>query len=143
MTLGVASKLGKIHKAKVRYERTTLEVPEIVKTSASTPTPTPDFEPLAVELPGDSPINVMNLPGISPTSRSSFESGEDNYHVSPIYGSSPPTAAQEQFHHDDSRPPAPPPKHNAPPSYAMHNQDADKLLVTAPTPLQYRTASGA
>ncbi|KFA62354.1 hypothetical protein S40285_08588 [Stachybotrys chlorohalonatus IBT 40285] len=144
VTYNIASRLSKIHKAKIRFERATLDVPEITKTSASSRSVN-EFEPLAVELPGDSPINIIPPP-MSPGSRSSFESGDEQMHVSPNHAASPPTHSQERFHNEEGlRPPPPPPKplgtHS--PAYNMGQSDTDKFVVSAPTPAQYRTASGA
>lgn len=143
MVQGISAKLAKINKAKIRFERAAQGIPELVKSTSSN-----NFEsPLAVELPGD----VPSLPPTphSPASRESFESGPDtlhmptNNHASPrsshdrlgpesANGTSPPPAPPSQ------RPPPPPPSGGSSPRI----DDSDKLLVTAPTPSQYRVAAG-
>jgi hypothetical protein len=160
MVYGISSKLAKILKAKIRFERAALgdaeaaamnalsptgpgpsfsnqghlrthrEVPELVKT-----TPYDDFEPLAVELPGDEPVSFF--PQHSPGDRSSFESGSDNLAT---HGNqhSPPRSS-----HSYSMPPPPPPKDGVLGRHeAVRQDDGDKLVVNAPTPSQYRYAVG-
>ncbi|KAH7313843.1 patatin-like serine hydrolase [Stachybotrys elegans] len=139
MTMGIASKLARIHKAKNRIEqRGMLDVPEANKA----PTCYDDFPPLAVELPGDSPISMNgNLPPISPSPRSSYSWTDDQMgHTSPIH------TATDRFHPDDDDdvPPPPPPPKSGPMSPVRTSHDyPDKLIVTSPTPDEYRTASGA
>jgi hypothetical protein len=159
MVYGISSKLAKIQKARIRFERAAQaeaeaaalgpltplsqgrpysahgpgqnhnDVPELIKT-----TPYNDFEPLAIELPGDEPLSFPMPQRNSPASRSSFESGEDKL---PMHGNqySPPRSS-----HSHSMPPPPPPKDNDP--VASRYDDGDRLVVTAPTPSQYRYAVG-
>ncbi|EQK98701.1 Patatin-like serine hydrolase [Ophiocordyceps sinensis CO18] len=107
MIQGISTKLAKIQKAKARWERAALGIPQLVKSSTG-------MDPgvtFAVELPGDMPTSFP-APPHSPISRSSFESGSDSLQV----GANNP---------------------------ASRADDADRLLGSAPTPAQYRVASGA
>lgn len=161
MVYGISSKLAKIQKAKIRFERAAQDaaeaaimgqvspapqglpfspmrpapnhrnVPELIKTTSYN-----DFEPLAVELPGDEPVNLVPLQNHSPVSRSSFESGEDKLHMHMNHQVSPPSSS----HSYQQMMPAPPPKDND--KLAGQFDDPDKLVVTAPTPSQYRYAVG-
>ncbi|KAG5925662.1 hypothetical protein E4U42_004092 [Claviceps africana] len=75
MIHGISTKLAKIFRAKIRWERGQQGIPELVKSTSAT-----NFElPLAVELPGDIP--TYPYPPRSPPSRSSFESGSDSLQV--------------------------------------------------------------
>ena len=146
MVQGISTKLAKIHKAKIRWERALRGVPEITHSDSHH-----DDRPFAVELPGDLPSQAM-VPPRSPGSRQSFDSGQDSIHMgSPRMSSSRASHDFADSHNShmsgpspspgiaDQRPP-PPPKDDA---ENKRNSDTDKLLVTAPTPSQYRTASGA
>ncbi|KAG6040228.1 hypothetical protein E4U41_001205 [Claviceps citrina] len=76
MIHGISTKLAKISRAKIRWERAQQGIPELVKSTSAT-----NFElPLAVELPGDVPMSLAH-PAQSPPSRSSFESGSDSLPV--------------------------------------------------------------
>lgn len=143
-----STKLAKIHRAKQRYERLG-DVPNIV----SQPPTDSMNAPMAVELPGDMPSSfpVKN----SPDSRQSYESGID--HLS-IPGSGGPPSSRSSG--DRIRPPtshaSPPqtatrPQQKAPSPPALSpavkppppHEDPDRLVVTAPTPGQYRIAAGS
>ncbi|KAK3378611.1 acyl transferase/acyl hydrolase/lysophospholipase [Podospora didyma] len=152
MVQGASAKLAKIHFAKLRW-RTDL---------AQT---TPDISlPLAVELPGDMPSSFP--PQNTPPSRQSYESGYDTL---PVPGAetpsprssgerlhpSPKTTSQQHSPHRTSlaapsgAPPPPPGRVAKPPAGTAgvrienESDDSDRFLVNAPTPAQYRTASGA
>lgn len=76
MIQDISTKLAKIQKAKLRWERAALGIPQLVKSSTG-------MEPgvtLAVELPADMPTSFPAA-SHSPISRSSFESGSDSLHV--------------------------------------------------------------
>ncbi|OTA70415.1 FabD/lysophospholipase-like protein [Hypoxylon sp. EC38] len=138
-----STKLAKIHRAKLRYEKRA-NVPEIV----SGPVMNSISAPLAVELPGDFPSSfpVRN----SPPSRQSYESGID--HLSLPGSGNPPSSRSSG---DRVRPPT---SHSSPPQTAARPvpspptlspaarppiDEPDRLVVTAPTPEQYRHAAGA
>lgn len=138
MIHGISTKLAKIVKAKMRWERAAQGIPELVKSTST------NFEyPLAVELPGDAPASFP--PALhSPMSRSSFESGSDSLQVGPNRPASP------RGSHDRIRPdtgssrPSPPPTRERPlPPPPTSATSADQLTVSSPTPSQYRNASGA
>ena len=145
MVQGISTKLAKILKAKIRWERALRDVPDIVHP------PTVSFEsPLAVELPGDAPT-YPPLPPRSPVSRQSFDSGSDNIHMSSPHLHSPRVSHDFADSHSSHRSgPSPPPGTHRPPPPPSNDQtsgprpdDSDKLVVTAPTPSQYRIASGS
>lgn len=141
-----STKLAKIHRAKLRYEKHS-HLPEIVSSQAMNSM----SAPLAVELPGDFPsaFPVRN----SPPSRQSYESGID--HLSLPGSVNPPSSRSSG---DRVRPPT---NHASPPQTATRPQqkvsspptlspaarptpidEPDRLVVTAPTPEQYRHAAG-
>ncbi|KAG6007296.1 hypothetical protein E4U43_000337 [Claviceps pusilla] len=73
MIHGISTKLARIFRAKIRWERAQQGIPALVKSTS-----TSNFHmPLAVELPGDMPV-FPQFPPRSPPSRSSFESGSDS-----------------------------------------------------------------
>jgi hypothetical protein len=143
-----SAKLAKIHFAKQRLERLSLAGPGGAQT-------VPDIElPLAVELPGDIP--AFPLPR-TPPSRQSYDSGHD---MLPVRASTPsPRSSGEPPRQQHSPqlnqlpypaappggpPPAAPPGRPAKPpgvSSPIRNEfaadDADRLVVNAPTPSQY------
>ncbi|KAJ8127696.1 hypothetical protein O1611_g5940 [Lasiodiplodia mahajangana] len=147
MVQGSSTKLAKIHKAKQRYERFG-NAPDIVATPASTM----GFidTPLAVELPGDMPTNFPTR-NARPPSRQSYDSGTDHLALpstpsprssgerinSPGKRSSPPQAAVRTQNAPSS------PKLLSPSLKSSRDEDPDRLIVNAPTPNQYRQASGA
>ncbi|KPM36003.1 hypothetical protein AK830_g10581 [Neonectria ditissima] len=141
MIRGVTTKLAKIHRAKLRFERAARGIPELVKSTSST------FElPLAVELPGDYPMTVP-LPH-SPPSRSSFESGSDSLQIH--NGHASPRSSNERIRPSTGTSGgSPPPGHRQKPTQpsssapSLRVNDPDHLTVNAPTPSQYRDGSGS
>ncbi len=146
MVQGSSAKLAKIHFAKQRWEaRLSQAGPDVAQM-------VPDIAlPLAVELPGDMPA-TFPLPR-TPPSRQSYDSGHD---MLPVRGTTPsPRSSGEplnQLPHPAAPPaalpPAPPGRPAKPPgvSSPIRNEIAadgsDRLLVSAPTPSQYRIAAG-
>lgn len=137
MIQGVTSKLAKVHRARIRHERAARGVPELVKSSSST-----SEMPMAFELAGDIPTSVP-LPH-SPQSRSSFDSGVDSLY---IRSNNSPRSSNERMRPDTSHTRGSPPldpRHfaNSPSASApsLRPEDADRLVVQAPTPAQYRDA---
>ncbi|KAL2128388.1 hypothetical protein VTI74DRAFT_9258 [Chaetomium olivicolor] len=155
MVQSASAKLAKIHFAKQRWERASLAVSGVVQ-------PVPDIElPLAVELPGDIPVSP--LPS-TPQSRQSYDSGHDMLPVrvttpSPRSSGEPPRQSPQlnQQPYPTAPPPGPPPppppgRPTKPPGAAsllmrsdrpVTADDADRLVVNAPTPSQYRIAASA
>ena len=147
MVQSSSAKLAKIHFAKQRWEaRLSQAGPDVAQM-------VPDIAlPLAVELPGDMPA-TFPLPR-TPPGRQSYDSGHD---MLPVRGASPsPRSSGEplnQLPHpaapSAALPPAPPGRPAKPPgvSSPIRNEVAadgsDRLLVSAPTPSQYRIAVGA
>ncbi|KAF4504104.1 hypothetical protein G6O67_008717 [Ophiocordyceps sinensis] len=134
MIQGISTKLAKIQKAKARWERAALGIPQLVKSSTG-------MDPgvtFAVELPGDMPTSFP-APPHSPISRSSFESGSDSLQV----GANNPASPRSS--HDRIRPMSGNSRTTSPPPFGRNARadDADRLLGSAPTPAQYRVASGA
>lgn len=120
MIHGITSKLAKILKAKIRWERAQLGIPELVKSTSAT-----NFDmPLAVELPGDAPIAPL-----SPPSRSSFESGPESLQVGSNHLGSPRSS------YDRIRPGTGAGTGSPRPM----SDDADRLVATAPSPNQYQS----
>ena len=141
MVQSAASKLARIHRANVRYDRLA-DVPELVQTMPDIP------EPMAVELPGDIPAWPAYH---TPPSRQSYESGTDNLAVHS--GSPSPRTSGERTRPPPpaGAPPAPPPRPSAgsspsrpaqPPSTSGAHKSDDHLVVAAPTPAQWRTVTG-
>jgi hypothetical protein len=142
-----STKLAKIHKARQRQERFN-NVPEII----SPPGMSSINSPLAIELPGEIPAGwpVHN----TTSNRQSYDSGVD--HLS-LPGSNHGTTPSPRSSGERPRPPsghASPPQQPArlhqPPSQSPLSSaakpppdDPDRLVVTAPTPSQYRNGSGA
>lgn len=149
-----STKLAKIHRAKQRYERLK-DIPEIVPPPAMASI----SSPLAVELPGDFPTS---LPTPLSPGRESYDSGTDRLSLptsNPIQTPSPRSSGER------TRPAtgyASPPRTHTPRSSepnirTMQQQqtplstisqspiddDPDRLVSHAPTPSQYRHASGA
>ncbi|TPX13354.1 uncharacterized protein E0L32_006327 [Thyridium curvatum] len=151
-----AAKMAKIHRANVRHASSSSDrwsgVPEVKETM------TEDIPmPFAVELPGDMPtaLPVIN----TPSSRQSYDSGSD-YLNAPAITPSPRSSNERIRPVSMPAPPPHPPPHppisaggggspptrlaqtarpSSPPSARL---DEDRLLVTAPTPAQWRNASG-
>ncbi|KAI4860033.1 FabD/lysophospholipase-like protein [Hypoxylon rubiginosum] len=144
-----STKLAKIHRAKQRWERFS-NVPDIVS-----PPPMSSLNaPLAVELPGDMPSSFP--PRNSPPSRQSYDSGGD--HLSLPGSGNPPSSRSSgdrirpPTSHSSSSPPqiATRPQQKAPSPPALSQavrpppkDDPDRLVVMAPTPAQYRIATGS
>ncbi|KAK4244609.1 acyl transferase/acyl hydrolase/lysophospholipase [Corynascus novoguineensis] len=144
MVQSASAKLAKIHFAKQRWERLSLSAPDAAQK-------VPQISlPLAVELPGDIPLPA---PPHTPSSRQSYDSGHD---MLPVRGSTPsPRSSGEpprqspklnQLPYPTAPPAGSPPPPPAPPSRLADSaaaDDADLLVVSAPTPSQYRIAAGA
>ncbi|KAF7563213.1 hypothetical protein G7046_g929 [Stylonectria norvegica] len=141
MIQGISSKLAKIHRARIRFERAARGVPELVKTTSST-----YGSPLAVELPGDMSFPIPT--SRTPPSRGSFESGNtDSLHLRGSNGNGPSPRSSHESHermrpgtgHSSGSPPpgrrVPGPAHTSAPS--LRAEDADRFVVTNPTPSQY------
>jgi hypothetical protein len=126
MNVEAAAKLSKIHRAKLRWENNaTMAAGGDYKSFPEIPEP----YPTAIELPGDSPM----MPPRSPPPRPSYESGQhDTLEVPSIRKTPSPRSSSE----NQSRP--------SPRSSAnkVSNPNDDKLVYHAPTPSQYRNASG-
>ncbi|KAL2196586.1 acyl transferase/acyl hydrolase/lysophospholipase [Corynascus similis CBS 632.67] len=139
-----SAKLAKIHFAKQRWERLSLSAPDAAQK-------VPQISlPLAVELPGDIPLPA---PPHTPSSRQSYDSGHD---MLPVRGSTPSPRSSGEPPRQSPKlnqlpyPTAPsagsPPPPPAAPSRLADSaaaDDADLLVVSAPTPSQYRIAAGA
>ncbi|KAF4125995.1 Patatin-like phospholipase [Geosmithia morbida] len=147
MVQGISTKLAKIQKAKVRWERA-MSLPAGSGGGRASPPSFSINSPLAVELPGDVPTGSLPLPPRSPHSHHSFESGSDDIHMAASNSSSNPRLSHE-LQHDSANPhsppvsshrPPPPPKDQRPVSAVS---EADKFVVTALTPSQYWTAAGS
>ncbi|KAJ4247191.1 hypothetical protein NW762_013330 [Fusarium torreyae] len=135
MIQGISSKLGKIHRAKIRHARAPEGIPELVKSTSST------WEtPMAFELAGDVPTAVP-LPH-SPASRSSFESGSDNLHIHNNNNGSPRSSNERMRPETAGSHNSPPLGPRGPSASAPTLHPDDRLTVTAPTPAQYRDSSG-
>ncbi|KAI2469454.1 FabD/lysophospholipase-like protein [Annulohypoxylon bovei var. microspora] len=147
-----STKLAKIHRAKQRFERLS-NVPDI----ATYPAMSSMNAPLAVELPGDFPTSFPTRN--SPPSRESYESGIDHLSL-PGSGGGPASTPSSRGSGEAARPPtshaSPPqtatrPQQKPPASPALSpaarppppNDEPDRLIVTAPTPAQYRNAAGS
>ncbi|KAL0942147.1 patatin-like phospholipase [Colletotrichum truncatum] len=139
MVQGASAKLAKIHRANIRFARLP-DVPELVKSTSDA------SEPFAVELPAEIPSSWP--PHNTPPSRQSYESGMENLHVPSPLSPSPrssgerlhaPVAAHTGTPPVGQRPPPPPSTH----SVGTNEDEVDRLVVTAPTPSQYRYAAGA
>lgn len=161
MVQSASAKLAKIHFAKQRWERLdSSALPELVQTSSDIPMP------MAVELPGDMPMFPPHPPSHTPPSRQSYESGADSLAVPGGYSTPSPRSSGERLqaptngsnHHSPrlapaapaGAPPLPPQGRVAkPPTTTASGRgdkeygDSDRLVVNAPTPAQYRYASGA
>jgi len=133
-----AAKLGKIYFAKQRWQqRPSSALPNLVQTSTDV------TMPFAVELPGDIP--TFPRLASTPPPRQSYESGLDSL---PVPGGTPsPRSSGERLHasgksnnsHSPHRAAASAPDRRS----GIERDDVDRLMVNAPTPAQYRYASGA
>lgn len=143
MIQGATARLAKIHLAHRRMAALP-NVPEYIQIAPS--------EPFAVELPGDVPdMATMQAHHQRPRSpphsgRRSYDSGLEDIHLRSPAGPSPRASNDRMVHHSGppsgmSTPPRPP--QMSPPAPPGKAEDADRLVVTAPTPSQYRTAAGS
>ncbi|ORY57263.1 acyl transferase/acyl hydrolase/lysophospholipase [Pseudomassariella vexata] len=148
-----STKLAKIHRAKLRYDKMS-NVPEIVSSAPLNSI----SSPLAVELPGDFP--PMFPMHNTPPSRQSYDSGTDRLSLPGSNAGQGPNTPSPRSSGERSRPatggasPGPPPakplfhkpSSQAPLSSVAEKplpDEPDRFVVNAPTPAQYRTASGA
>lgn len=130
MVQGASAKLAKIHRANIRFARLP-DVPELVKSSSDA------SEPFAVELPAEIPSSWP--PHNTPPSRQSYESGAENLHVpSPLSPS--PRSSGERLQAPAAGNQRPPQSSH---SIGSNDDEVDRLVVTAPTPAQYRYAAGS
>lgn len=146
MILGISSRLAKVHRARQRLERQANSIPEVVKQQPST-----NFDvEFAVELPGDTPSAFPPSPR-SALSRTSFDSGRPD---SLTIGINQTPRSSYDYARPGGAAPYPPGTASPPPPPSRNSNrngngngtpsnDPDRLLGTAPTPLQYRHASGA
>ncbi|CAK7233872.1 hypothetical protein SBRCBS47491_008758 [Sporothrix bragantina] len=158
MVQSAAAKLAKINRANERYNLRLANVPEMSDQKPGNGLALPPApEVFAVELPGDMP---STLPAARPTSasfspRQSYDSGIDRLSVPAQNGSPSPRSSSERFSYQapasshqhspiaeapDSPVHPPPPRQSAP---LPHSIDEDRLLVSAPTPEQWRNASSS
>ncbi|KAL1881450.1 hypothetical protein VTK73DRAFT_3735 [Phialemonium thermophilum] len=138
MVHGVSAKLARIHFAKQRLDKLPPEVPNLVQTTSA------DIEhPLAVELPGDMPVFP---PRNTPPSRQSYEFGSPDRLSLAVANTPSPRSSGERVT-AQSQPPKRPTEPQAIPITSGGTQtlldDDDRLVVAAPTPSQYRRASGS
>ncbi|KAL2874286.1 hypothetical protein SGCOL_010548 [Colletotrichum sp. CLE4] len=129
MIQGASAKMAKIHKANIRFSRLP-EVPELVKSNSETTEPMS----FAVELPAEIPTSWP--PHNTPPSRQSYESGSEHLHI-PSPMSPSPRSSGERLQ------PSPSPRPEQRPLPPAKDDEVDRLVVTAPTPAQYRYAAGA
>jgi len=155
MVQSASAKLAKIHFAKQRWQRaaSSAAFPDVVK-------PSMDFSmPFAAELPGDIPtfpphpstppprqsyesgLDSLPVPGGTPSPRSSGErlyaTGNGIHHHSPLHSSASPSSAPPSQGRTSK------PSSAADRRSEIDHDDMDRLVVNAPTPTQYRYASGA
>ncbi|KAI1179175.1 acyl transferase/acyl hydrolase/lysophospholipase [Nemania sp. FL0916] len=138
MLQGSSTKLAKIHRAKQRFDRFG-HAPDIVATPASEPTMGSIDAPLAVELPGDIPSDFPPS-NPRPSSLQSYESGNDHL---PLPSTPSPRSSGERLSPSTKRPSPPSPAPAPATLQTPREEDPDRLIVTSPTPNQYRHASGA
>ncbi|KAL7784869.1 acyl transferase/acyl hydrolase/lysophospholipase [Trichoderma ceciliae] len=125
MIHGISTKLAKVHKAKLRWERNSANVPELVKSTSDT-----NFEhSFAVELPGDSPVGFFAHSPHSPPSRSSFDSAPDSLHLQANTLSSPRVSG------DHIRPST---AHSRYGRTVSPSSERDNVVDMSPSPSQYR-----
>ncbi|KAK5634402.1 hypothetical protein RRF57_010115 [Xylaria bambusicola] len=145
MVQGSSTKLAKIHRAKQRYEKLG-NAPDIIATPVSVMGSID--APLAVELPGDMPTNFPPR-NTRPVSRQSYDSGTDHL---PLPNTPSPRSSGERASPNKRSSPPPTTARFQPPSSPTSltasvnlpaDDDPDRLMVNAPTPTQYRHASGA
>lgn len=131
MVQSASAKLAKIHFAKQRWDQRlagNATVPDIVRSTTKTPP-----MPLAFELPAEVPTTYAVSHNSTP-SRHSYDSGAENLALPAGNTPSPRSSGDNIFHRSPNRHSLPTP---------IEDLGGDHLLVTAPTPSQYRTASGA
>jgi hypothetical protein len=131
-----SAKLAKIQRANERLNRLP-DPPNFFKT--------PDLAiPLAVELPGDIPSTWPSQN--TPPSRASYESGQDNLAI-PTGNTPSPRSSGERIRPPNLGPlgtrPVNRPAHTPPLAPSQPADEPDRLVVTAPTPAQYRYHSGS
>ncbi|KAI0394679.1 acyl transferase/acyl hydrolase/lysophospholipase [Xylariaceae sp. FL0594] len=136
MVQGASTKLAKIHRAKQRFERMS-NAPDIVATPAPAPGLASIAAPLAVELPADIPPSFA-VRNARPASRQSYDSGTDQLGLP---NTPSPRSSGERV--NAPSPPTGPLNVTRPPRNEPRHDDPDRLVVNAPTPTQYRHASGA
>jgi hypothetical protein len=153
MIHGISTRLAKILKAKIRWERAQSGYPSGL--TSGVPSGIPgikyhddthlDAHPLAVELPGDSPLSTSPMMNAqSSPSRASFESGQDTLAAGVKLPNSPRSSQDFRPERREADGSSPPPGWRPPPPRKDSDLDfSDKLVVSAPTPSQYQTASGA
>lgn len=151
MVQGASAKLARIYFAKQRWERLGSSGPDMAQAA-------PEIAlPFAVELPGDMPTFPPRQR--TPPSRQSYDSGSDMLAVPGVNTPSPRSsgeAIRQQSPKASQQPyfTAPPPPGGPPPGRPVKSGrdrderasivvDSDRLVVSAPTPAQYRTAAGA
>ncbi|CAK7200866.1 hypothetical protein SEUCBS139899_003565 [Sporothrix eucalyptigena] len=150
MVQSAAAKLAKINRANERFNSRLADVPELGQKATPGLAPIPAAEVFAVELPGDMPTT---FPTARPTSasyspRQSYDSGVDRLSVPHQNGSPSPRSSSERFSYH-----APASSHQHVPIIAevpdgstppgRSAADEDRLLVSAPTPEQWRNASSS
>lgn len=146
-----SAKLAKIHRAKQRWERFS-NTPDIVATKPMESI----SQPLAVELMGDIPTGPPMGSRHEPLPRQSYDSGLDRLSLpgSDVASMSPPRTSGDRSRPSTGHPSPQPgavrletmpetrplelPSNDRPVS-----MDGDRLVVNAPTPSQYRHASGS
>ncbi|KAL2758740.1 hypothetical protein ACRALDRAFT_1061859 [Sodiomyces alcalophilus JCM 7366] len=158
MIQNATAQMAKIHKAHQRLAR----LPPLADVPDNRKTYTTMLEPMAAELPGDSPTLPASFPHSLSSSRESYDSGVDSLHL-PTMGAAQ-RSPRVSGDHAHPAPPSPlgavsrvsrPRGTSAPPpalgpvrrrdSDGGEDDDngADRFIVTAPTPSQYRNAAGA
>lgn len=147
MVHSTASKLAKIHRAVIRWERA-MSMPGPARPNVGAKSgsgagwtmlqPMPDIDmPFAVELPGDIPLHPIYRNMQQTTSnRTSFDSGPEALNV-------PNSPTSTHSSGEKLQPPAPlsPPRLSQQKRLKPRQEDPDRLVVLAPTPAQHRTTA--
>ncbi|ROT35304.1 patatin-like phospholipase [Sodiomyces alkalinus F11] len=150
MIQNATGKMANIHKAHQRLARQAAlpDVPEGRKVHTM-------LEPMAAELPGDSPTLPASFPQSLSSPRQSYDSGMDSLHLPTMgaqrspraSGDHPPPSPLGPASHTRRGSSPPRPRHSPPPAPGpnrrRNSDEADRFVVTAPTPSQYRHAAGA